>query len=92
VVARVGIQKAQEFASGGEVHDLVDSGQKEKVFRACHVQACVVHTHPPFPTLFWCEHRVGNPIRVLNFLNEGSGQEPRELLTHGLALLLVEAP
>jgi hypothetical protein len=75
-VARVGIQKTQEFAPGSEVYDLIDSGERERFFQACLVQACLIYTHPPPPILFWYKNWIGYLVWVLNLLNENCGQEP----------------
>jgi hypothetical protein len=55
VIARVGIQKAQELTFGLDIYDLVYAGQRKLIFCTCLVQARVLNTHPPFPILFFVQ-------------------------------------
>jgi hypothetical protein len=73
VVTQVGVQKTQELATGGEVNDLVNSEERERIFQTCLVQTCVVHTHLPFSILLWHKNWIGCLVWVLNLLFEAGG-------------------
>jgi hypothetical protein len=77
VVTRVGVQKTQQFAPDSVVYDLVYVGERERMIRACFVQACIINAHPPFLVLFWYENRIGYSVWVLNLLNEDNNQKSR---------------
>jgi hypothetical protein len=70
VVTQLGIQKTQELTPGSEVHNLIDSGKREMIFRTCLVQAFVISTHPPFPIIIRHKNWIDYPIQVLDLLNE----------------------
>jgi hypothetical protein len=61
VIARVGIHKGKELAPCGGVYDLVDAGERERVFGTCLINAHVVNTHPPSPFLFINKYGTHNP-------------------------------
>jgi hypothetical protein len=70
VVTQVGAHKTQELTPGSEVNNLVNSGERERIFSACLVQACVVHIHLSFPILLWHKNWIGYPDWVLDLLYE----------------------
>jgi hypothetical protein len=77
VVTRVGVQETQELTPSNEVNDLVDSGKRERIFRICLVQACVVNTHLSFPILLWHKNWIGYLVQVLDLLNKVGRYKPR---------------
>jgi hypothetical protein len=91
VVAWVGILETQEFTPGNEVHDLVDSWERERILWACLVQACVIYAHPPFPILSCHKYQIGCPIWVIHFFHKAISQKPGQLFARGPALLLIKA-
>ena len=91
MVARVGVQKAQGFAPRGLVNDLIDSWQWEGVLGTRLVEACAINTHPALPAFLLDKHRVCEPLRVLDFLDETRCEELGDLLSDCSTLLLVKA-
>ena len=52
---------------------MVDAREPEGILRAMLIEVCVVDAHPPLVVvLLLDEHRVGQPIRVVDFLDEPS--------------------
>ena len=66
VISQEGIQKRHHTMPGRSVHDLIYSGQREAVFRACIIEVRIIHTYSPLVPLFWDNHHVGQLIRVLH--------------------------
>ena len=70
VIAREGIQEAQQVTLGGGVGDLVDARERERILWAGMVEVGEVDTHA-FLSSFFCQHnRVGQPFRIADLAND----------------------
>ena len=76
----------------GGVDYLVNSGYWECVFGVGVIEVIVIHTNSPFFVLFRDHHNVGQPFRVLNFLNKPRREKFVDLLFDYVTMLRVEAP
>ena len=63
----------------GSVHDMIYSGQREVVLRACVIEVCIIDTYSPLVPLFWDNHHVGQPILVLNCFDKSIMQKVIDL-------------
>jgi hypothetical protein len=52
------------------VRNLIDLRKAEGIFSACLIKISIINTHPPIFILFGYKNRIGEPIRVVYFLNE----------------------
>ena len=98
MVTSVGIEETHPVMLGSGVDHLVNLWEREAVLGAGFVEVGEIHADPPFPTLLLDHHRVGQLVRVsdylgfqqlLNFLDHGLGLwNPRStsFLDHGLCL------
>jgi hypothetical protein len=90
VIARVGIQKREDFASQCEINYLVNAWQRERILGTFHIKASIVNTHSPFPILLFYKDGISKPVGVIHFLDETSCQELGDLLTYGPTPLIIE--
>jgi hypothetical protein len=51
------------------------------VFGTCLVETCVVDAHPKLPVGFRDDHRVGQPPRVVDLLNEAGAKQLLDFFT-----------
>ena len=49
---------------------MIDSGQAEWIFFTSFVQISIINTHPPIFILLGYKYRIGEPIRVVHFLDK----------------------
>lgn len=91
VVPGVRIEKADDLTANRGVDDLVNPRKGKWVFCTSLVQACVIDAHSLFPILLLDQDGIGQPIQMLDLLDDSSVEEPGMLLLDGLVLLLIEA-
>jgi hypothetical protein len=70
MILGIAIEKTLKAATGYGVHNLVDPGKPEGIFFGCLIKINIINTHPLILILFWYKNRIGEPIRVVHFLNE----------------------
>lgn len=61
----------------GGIYKLIYFWYQEGILWSSFVQACKVHTHPPFPSLLLHYHDVGQPFQIENFF---IGSSPFQLV------------
>ena len=61
------------------------------VLRTCHVEASIINAHSPFLGLLFNKNKIGKLVGVVYLLDESGCQEFGNLLTYGLAPLVVKA-
>ena len=66
------ILSRQKVTPGGGVYDLIDTWKRIGVSRTCLVEAGVVDAHPKVPVGLWDDNRVGQPLTVVDLLDEAS--------------------
>ena len=57
---------------GGGVHDLIDTRKRIGVSWTCLVEAGVVDAHPELPVGLWDDDRIGQPLGMVDLLDEAS--------------------
>lgn len=87
MVTRVHVQKAERLIADGRVDHLVNSGKGEWILWIGLVEVHVIDAHSPLPILLLDQIGIGQPIRVLDLLDEARGQDFSELLANRLLLL-----
>ena len=70
VETRVCIKERQKVTPGGGVHNLIDTWKRIGVSRTCLVEAGVVDAHPKLPVGLWDDDRIGQPLGVVDLLDE----------------------
>jgi hypothetical protein len=55
------------------------------------IETSIVNTHSPFPVLLFYKNKIGQPLRMIYFLDKSSHQKLRNLLINDSVLLLIEA-
>ena len=65
---------------------MVDLRIGEAVLGARFVKVGEVHADPPLPILLLDYHSVGQPLRIMDFLNRLGFEQLLDLLNHGLSL------
>lgn len=91
VVPGVRVQKSENHVTGSRINHLVNPRKGELVLKIGLVETYVVDTQLSLPALLIDWERVGQPVRVLNLLDEACGQKLGELFADYLPFLLVEA-
>ena len=61
------------------------------VLRARLIEASIINTHSPFPSLLFNKNRIGKPVRVVYLLDKSGCKEFGDLLAYGPAPLIVKA-
>ena len=56
--------------AGGSVHQLVDLGKGVAVLWTSLIQLFEVYTHPPLAVCFLDQNNIGDPLRIIDFLNK----------------------
>ena len=64
---------------------------KRKWSWICFVEASIINTHSPFPSLLFNKNRIGKPVGVVYLFDESSCQEFGDLLTYGPTPLIIKA-
>ena len=72
MIARVTVEEGEELAAGGGVYNFVYPMQTEGVFRAVFVEIGVINAHSPFFILLLNEHRVNQPLEMIDLFNKSS--------------------
>ena len=83
-----GIQKAHPGMAYSGIHQLVYLRYGKRVPRACFIQICKVHTHPPLPILLLHYHYIDQTLRVEDFLNSSRLLKLVHLLPNSIRMLL----
>jgi len=74
VETRVSIKERQKITPGGGVHNLINTWEWIRVSRTCLIEAFVVDAHPKLPIRLGDDDRVGQPLEVVDLLDEASVQ------------------
>ena len=61
------------------------------VLRTCLVEASIINTHSPFPSLLFNKNRIGKLVGVVQLFDESGCQEFGDLLAYGPMPLVVKA-
>ena len=70
---------------------MVYAWQIKIVLWTCLVEASIINTHSPFPSLLFHKNRIGELVGVVYLFDEFGCQECGNLLTYGPTPLVVEA-
>jgi len=95
VETRVCIEERQKVTPGGGVHNLIDAWKRIGVSMTCLVEVGVVDAHPKLPVRLGDDDGIGQPLGVVDLLDEVSVQQFVYLFTdevlplHGLLLWLL---
>ena len=71
---------------------MVNSGQGEAVLQASAIQIYEVDAHSPFPVCLFDHDDVGQPLRVIDFPDEVSGEQLVHLVHNYLVSFKGEDP
>ena len=82
------VQETHPRMADSGVHQLIDLGHGEWIFRANFIQICEINTHSPHPTFFLDYYRVCQPFGIEDLLNSPSLFEFRYFLTDCFCMLL----
>ena len=61
-----------ELDCGGGVHNLIDTWKRIGVSGTCLIEAGVVDAHPKHPVVLWDDDRIGQPLGVVDLIDEAS--------------------
>ena len=81
------VQKTHPRMADGGVHQLIDLGHGEWIFRASLIQICEINTNSPLPTLLLDYYRVRQPFGIEDFLDSPSLFELRHFLADCFGML-----
>jgi hypothetical protein len=70
MIPGIAVKETLKAAASCGVHNLIDPGQPEGICFACLIKISIINTHPLIFILFGYKNRIGEPIRVVYFLNE----------------------
>ena len=82
------VQETHPRMADSGVHQLIDLGHGEWIFRASSIQICEINTRSPLPTLFLDYNRVCQPFGIEDLLDSPSLFEFRYFLTDCFCMLL----
>ena len=72
VIPLEGIQETHPRVSHGRIHQLVDLRHGKWILGASLIEIREVDAHPPFSRLLFYYYRIGQPLRIENFLDSPS--------------------
>ena len=81
------VQETHPRMADSGVHQLIDLGHGEWVFRASFIQIYEINTRSPLPTLFLDYYRVYQPFRIEDLIDSPSLFEFRYFLTDCFCIL-----
>ena len=61
------------------------------VLQTCLVDASIINTHSPFPSLLFNKNRIGEPVGMEDLPDEPGSQEFGDFLAYGPAPFIIEA-
>ena len=72
VIPLEGIQETHPRVTHGRIHQLVDFWHAKWILGASLIEIREVHAHPPFSSLLFYYYRIGQLLRIKNFLDSPS--------------------
>ena len=84
IVTRESIHEVEQPIPGGRVDQRVDAWEREAIFWRSFVEVGEVHIHPLYPVGYLHQNYIGQPVRVMDFLDELKFLELLDLLSYSL--------